>query len=298
MYLDVYMDKFSSPKKMEEEVLELPYSFEYWKNVLFEKCIRIFEWTGLPFPQKELEMRTLMEGCSTYTDDPFVGRMVASCSMSGPTEYWDEFTQATYAAPTAKGGTVRIGTECCIINNTTLRNSIFPMICRYASLLAHAEISLKVALVNMRKVETFSAENDTVADSIREYQKKIYLGKDAVIVDDSMVEAVKNLSERKTTGEVKECIDAIGDLLRRFYQEIGVRYTKDKRERMVQAEVENDDQMLLLNISDMLKQRQAAAKEMTRLNKLWGYGDEEITVRLSPEFEVLNKENAYEDDDN
>ena len=57
MFLDEFADKFASPKKLEEEVLQLPLSFEYWKNVLFEKCIRIFEWTGLPFEQKELEMR-------------------------------------------------------------------------------------------------------------------------------------------------------------------------------------------------------------------------------------------------
>lgn len=298
MFLDTYIEKFGSPQKAEEQVLELPASFAYWKNTLFEKCIRIFEWTGLPFPQKELEMRTLFYGFSGYVDDALIGRMSATVSMSGPTEYWDEFTHGTYAAPTARGGTFRIGIEGCIINNTSLRNSIMPMIDRYASLLAHAEISLKVALINMRKVETFAAENEDVAESIRKYQADIYRGKDAVIIDDSMIEAVKNLSERASTSEVKDCIDAIGDLLRRFYQEIGVRYTRDKRERMVEAEVQNDDQMLLLNVSDMLKQRQAAAKEMTRLNELWGYGGKPITVRLSPEFSMLSEENAYEDDDN
>lgn len=300
MFLDTFIEKFGSPQKLEEEVLQLPMSYAYWKNVLFEKCIRIFEWTGLPFPQKELEMRTLYYGFSSYIDDPLIGRMVATASMSGVTEYWDEFTKVTYAAPTAKGGTVRIGQECCIINNTALRNSIMPMIDRYASLLAHAEISLKCALVNLRKVDTYAAETDDIAKSIAKYHADIYKGKDSVIIDDSMIEAVKNLSNTKTNTGVTECIDAIGDILRRFYMEIGVRYSKDKKERMVEAEVQSDDQMLLLNVDDMLKQRKDAAKEMTRLNTLWGYPNPEVTVELSNEFKNIvqtTQEGDIEDED-
>ena len=300
MFLDTFADKFCSPKKLEEEVLQLPLSFEYWKNVLFEKCIRIFEWTGLPFEQKELEMRVLFYGFAGYIDDPLIGRMAGTISMSGVTEYWDKFTKATYAAPTAKGGTVMIGRDCCVVSNTALRNSIMPMIERYASLLAHAEISLKCALVNLRKVDTFAAETDDIAESIQKYHHDIYIGKDAVIVDDSMIQAINNLSNNKTNSGVTECIDAIGDILRRFYQEIGVRYSKDKKERMVEAEVQNDDQMLLLNVDDMLKQRQDAAKEMTRLNKLWGYDNPEVSVELSSEFKSIaigSQKGDVEDED-
>ena len=82
---------------------------------------------------------------------------------------------------------------------------------------------------------------------------------------------------------VMDCIDARNELLRMFYNEIGVRYNRDKKERMIESEVENDEQMLLLNINDMLKQRQNACKE---INRIFGRN---ISVKLSPEFEIIER---------
>ena len=52
MFLSKYHEKILS--KQEEGINLVPYSFEYWKEMLFAKCVRLFDWHNLPnnIPQK------------------------------------------------------------------------------------------------------------------------------------------------------------------------------------------------------------------------------------------------------
>ena len=289
MFLNAYSSKFRRKEEMEQ--VSTDKSYAYWCDTLFEKCLRIFEWNGLPFPQKEIEMRAIMDGYCGIVKDGRVGIMCASGGMSGPTQYFDEFKNFTYAAATAQGGTKIIGADCVIVDNTALRNSLYPMIARYASLIAHAEVSLKLALVNMRAIDIFSSEDEGTADSINEFYKALYAGKPKAIVDESLMEGIKNIANTHSSGiGVQDALDARNEMLRAFFNEIGVRYTRDKKERMVSDEVNNDNQMLLININDMLKQRQKAASEMKRVFGL------DVTVDLSPEFGMIEVEGGSDDE--
>ena len=283
IFIDIFRNNIA--KKEEYEITNLDNSYRYWTNMLLEKCMRIFNWENLPkkIPSKEIEIRLLLDGFCGYVNDGILGFMIASGGMSGVTCYWDEFTKFTYAAPTAHGGTVNIGKDCVIINNTQLRNSLYPMICRYASLLAHADVSLKCALINLRETNTYAASDENTAKSVNAYHKKMYNGAYDVIIDSSLINAVQNVANNQSgNSQVMDCIDARNELLRSFFNEIGVRYTRDKKERMITSEVDNDSQMLLINISDMLAQRQDACK---KINKLFGTN---ISVELSKEFQIIN----------
>lgn len=289
MFLSTYSDNLKNIKKEEKEEMKLPVSISYWTNMLFEKAVRIFEWKGdLQFPQKEIEMRLLLYGYCGYVNDGYVGEMVSYGGMSTPTQYWDEFKTFTYAAATAKGGTKTIGEECVIINNTALRNPLYPMIKRYANLLAHTDVSLKMSLVNLRIKNIISTDSQTTADSYRAMFDKFYNGDIDAILDDGLLKkgngGIDNLALTSSGSlGVMDCIDARNELLRMFFNEIGVRYNRDKKERMIESEVQNDEQMLLLNINDMLKQRQNACKE---INRIFGRN---ISVKLSPEFKIIER---------
>jgi hypothetical protein len=281
-------------KQLEKKLMELDASIDYWIEMLFEKCVRMFTWKGLPesIPQKEIEIRLISEGYCGFVRDAKRGLMVASGGMSGPTQYYDEFTSFTYAAATAAGGTYKIGRDCCIIDNTTLRNPLMPLIIRYADLLAHADISLKMALVNTRITDTYAAEDESTAASINEYYEKIYKGKNGNILDKSMIEGVKNIAGSRSISAVSECIEARNEILRSFFAEIGVIYSKDKKERMIESEVNSDNQMLLLNVNDMKRRRQAAAPIIIRLFDL------NVSVELSEEFEIIeNTESEVSEDE-
>ena len=282
MFLDDYINSFFDNEHKEENELKLKASVNYWCNALLEKTIRIFEWTGLPFPQREIEMRTLINGFCGFVNDKKVGLMVASGSMSGVTQYFDVFTNFTYAAPTAYGGTVKIGTDCIIVQNTALRNSIYPLIFRYACLLAHCDVSLKMSLVNLRMKNIIVSDDESTADTYRTMYKKFYEGDTDALIDDGFTDA-KNIAPNVSGSlGVMDCIDARNELLRMFYTDIGVRFTKDKKERMIESEVSSDNQMLLFNISDMLHQREKASAEINKLFNL------NTSVSLSKEFKLLS----------
>ena len=289
----MYLDNYDIFKNMhtEETELKLDASVQYWCNVLLGKTVRIVEWNGLPFPQRELEIRTLIDGYCGMVNDENVGLMVASGGMSGVTQYFDIFTKFTYSAPTAKGGIVQIGKDCVIIQNTELRNSIYPLVFRYACLLAHCDISLKMALVNLRMKNIIVSDDEGMADTFRTMYKKFYNGDTDALVDDGFTDA-KNIAPTMSGSlGVMDCIDARNELLRMFYADIGVRFTKDKKERMIESEVSSDNQMLLFNISDMLHQREKASAE---INALFGLN---TSVRLSKEFTLLSAERSDTYDD-
>lgn len=281
----MFIENYYSDKKIEKEVLELPRSLNYWTETLFEKCVRMFEWRGLPdtIPQKEIEQRLILDGYCAMVNDKKAGLIVASGGLSGVTPYCDEFKNFTYAAPTCEGGMVDLGKNAVLIENTSLRNPLLPMILRYADLLAHAEISLKMALINNRVNNVYAVETNETAESVNAYYNKIYNGKNGSILDDALVNSVQNIANTHTSGVVAECIEARNDILRAFFAEIGVRFAKDKKERVVVDEVSADNQMLLLNVNDMKRQRKKAASEISRI-----FG-KNTSVELSEEFEIIEE---------
>ena len=207
--------------------------------------------------------------------------------MSGPTQYFDVFKNFTYSAPLAKGGTKKIDEECVIINNTALRNPMNVFIKRYAILLAHCDITLVMSLVNLRTKNIIATDDQGTADSYKEMFKKFYKGEFSALIDKGLLGSADgglNNIALPTSGNigVMECIDAKNEIMRMFYNDIGVRYTRDKKERMIESEVENDQQLLLFNINDMLRQRENACK---KINELF---DLNISVKLAPEFNIIN----------
>ena len=278
----MFLSKYKLNKKVEKDILKLDYSFNYWSDMLFEKCMRIFTWTGLPFPQKEIESRLLIDGYCGFLKDSKAGLMVASGGMSGVTQYYDEFTMFNRSAPAVANTKSRtIGKDCIIINNNQLRNPILPMVLRYASLLAHADMSLKCALINTRETNTYASNDENTAENISNYYDRLYNGESAAILDESLIESVKNISNRESTTAIKDCLSARTDLLSNFFKEIGVKSANDKKERMIESEVDSNNQLLLFNISDMLAERKKACEE---INKLFGTS---INVELSDEFKEL-----------
>ena len=286
----MFLSKYKLNKKVETDILKLDYSFKYWSDMLFEKCMRMFTWTGLPFPQKEIESRLLINGFCGFLKDSKVGFMVASGGMSGVTQYYDEFTNFNWSAPAVANTKSRtIGRDCIIINNNQLRNPILPMVLRYASLLAHADISLKCALINTRETNTYASNDENTAENISKYYDSLYNGESASILDESLIESVKNISNRENTTAIKDCLNARTDLLSNFFKEIGVKSANDKKERMIESEVDSNNQLLLFNISDMLAERKRACEE---INRIFGTN---ITAELSNEFKELQGGASNED---
>ena len=91
-------------------------------------------------------------------------------------------------------------------------------------------------------------------------------------------------------------------LIKSFYSDIGVRSAFEKRNNTVQAEVEADTSLLLLNLSDMLLQRERACEEVNNMfGTNWSvhvaeeidYGSENERIQ----FDTSTETHIVEDDD-
>lgn len=256
-------------RKLSHESNNLAENYEYWKETLFERCMRLFEWNCDGVPQKEIEQRLLLQGFCIITKLKDGQLVCASGSMHEQSIYYDEFKKATYSTPYECGVKV-INENCVIIDNTSIRNSLFHLIHKYALMLAHTDISIICELVNTRSTKTFSAKNKSIANTVNEWFNRLYNGKMTSILDD-YTDALQSMDTSKNATNLLELIECRTQLLKSFYTDIGIKCSYDKKERMNVEEVGMDEGLLLININDMLASREKGCEEVNKMFGLnWG----------------------------
>lgn len=284
---------YNRMKKNESiEYLELLFRMHYMR--LLQKVVTFFTYEKLPFPQHELEMRAVTDGFAGVTRDTRRGIMTSWGGMSGATEYGDYFTQYTYSAPTAKGGTFNIGKDCVILRNTSLMLSLTPLLRRYADLYAHNDISLRMALINSRYQDIIKSTDEAKKQTVEEWYAGLYNGKLCAIIDDTpLSEFLNGEGDIKTLDLTKgQNIDFTrfteleNELTRSFYREFGIRWNKDKKSNLVAGEIEQDDTLLEFNIHEMIRSREEFCQEYNRVFK----PAEPISVKLN--FRIGDSENG------
>ena len=229
--------------------------------------MKLFVWenTGNLKP-KEIEQRLILNGHCGIAN--YQGELTAFYgSFYGVTKYMDEWTNYIVRCPiyTAEK---KIGTDVVVIDNNSLRNPTFELVHHYATMLAHTEVSLINCLINSRDsggVPIASTEKQKA--SIKEYQNQIFNGNYGVVTDVGNLGITYAGSDRKTQQDLIDIMETREKLIKSFYSDIGVRSAFEKRNNTVQAEVEADTSLLLLNLADMLRCREKACEEV---NKLFG----------------------------
>ena len=169
------------------------------------------------------------------------------------TKYQDEWTSYNVHCP-IYSGSYTIGKDIAIIENNSLKNPSIEHVNHYAKLLAHTDVTLMRLLVEARDSGGVPiAKNEPAKQSIIDYQKKVYVGKVATIMDLAGVGVEYMGADRHTQLKITEVWDTRTKLLKQFYADIGVRATFDKRSNAVVDEITSDSSMLLYNVSDTLR---------------------------------------------
>lgn len=248
-------------------------AYNFWKNNLLERALRLFNIENLPesIPYKEVETRLLLFGVCGFTEAKKNELIAVTPNLFGTTYYFDEFTEFTFT--TANGITnkvsCRIGVDGEIINNNSLRQGIWHLIHRYALMLAHVEISFITTLVNSRDDLGAIVKDSQGKQSMDAYYKNKYNGKPYSIMDSNYMNSIefKGMGQKPTT-DIKTLWDTRKEILHNFYEDIGVKsHNESKRANLTIEEVNANDSLILLNIDDMLAERQ---KGIDRVNKLFG----------------------------
>lgn len=278
-YLDT--DEGRKISKLARESSTFNVGYKYWRELLFERIMRLFVWEGtdkdniLP---KEIEQRLLLAGHCGIAK--YKGELTAFFgSFFGVTKYIDEWKNYTVRCPIYSGKKT-IDKDVAVINNNSLRNPAFMLVHHYAIMLAHTEVTLINCLVNARDsggVPVVSTEKQK--KSITEYQGKIFNGQYGVVTDIGNLGIEYMGADRRTTQNIMDIMEVREKLIKSFYSDIGVRSAFEKRNNTVQAEVEADTSLLLLNLSDMLKAREIGAE---KVNNMFGTN---WTVHIAEEID-------------
>lgn len=293
-FIEQYDEKYLT--KMGKECSTYGYYYIFWKEHLLERVQRLFVWKGLAdtLPQKEIEMPLYLRGFVGICD--YKGEMSAfNGTMHGVTKYIDEFTHFNAFSP-VDTFTKEIGKDIIVLDNTSLRNPLLPLIHHYSTLLAHNDVTLVSALINVRDSGGVPvATNEKQKASIEQYQNNLFKGKFGVVTDLGAQGVDYVGGTRGTSQSLKDIYEVREKLIKSFYQAIGIKGSFEKNNNAVVDEVTSDTSLLQINIHDMLECRQRGAE---KINNLFGTN---WSVDLAPEILDLykaasNSEKVVEDE--
>lgn len=243
--------------------------YEYWIEQLFERIMRLFVWENTDDVEpKEIEERLLLQGHCGITKILGEKELTAMFgNFYGVSKYVDDKPYYMVRCPLYSGSRT-IGKDIVVIRNNSLKNSTYSLVHHYATLLAHNEVTLVDTLINVRDGGGIPvATTEKQKQSITAYQSKIFNGQYGVVTDIGNLGLQYIGSDRKTHQNIMDIVTTREKILKSFYSDIGVRSAFEKRSNSVEAEVEADTSLLLLNLSDMLDSRKKGAEEV---NKLFG----------------------------
>ena len=270
-------------------------TYDFYYALLLNRVLKMFEWDGLPetIDVDFLNFTLINNGQIGWTK--FNGKLYSLYGHAGggPNEYYFP-RQFIIANPVLGSKTFNNGVDGIIMYNTSIERFVQPkeycapfkrMIQVTAQQLTEVTISALTACKNIRAALLVSARDDNTRTAAEIALGKIYDGDPAIVFKDKTIESLKFV----TNPAVGDCASALKELreqyqfyLGQFYNSIGISSnTNTKRERLITAEVETADDALLINIADMLYQRQKACDA---INAMFGTS---ISVDFSEEWKKV-----------
>ena len=293
MFLTNYVDMDSVDgkkiSKLARESCTFNAFYEYWRDQLFERIMRLFVWENtyrlednkvVGVKPKEIEQRLLLQGhCGISILEGETELTAFFGNYYGVGKYLDEKPNYMIRCPIYSGSRT-IGDDIVVIDNNSLRNPSYDLVHHYALLLAHNEVTLIDIMVNARDAGGIPvAATEKQKQSIQQYQAKVFNGQYGIVTDIGNIGINYVGTDRKTTQSVEDVYMTRKQLLNSFYSDIGVRSAFEKRSNSVEAEVEADTSLLLLNLADMIDARQ---KGCEAVNDMYGTN---WTVHIAEEID-------------
>ena len=293
-------DEFKD-RKIEKiyDVSDVIDGYYYWFWKLFNFCLTMFEYKNLPesLPAREIESNLLMTGhCVVFPD---MADIVTACtSLYGFDRYYNP-TNAIFANVKMRSKNLNIGKNCEIIYNSSLKDnvlyiksdsSMMSFIKRYSRMLADVESSMDIYMVNSRLTSFPVASSDSVMQNLKLFFKKLKRGERGIISDDSIIQQFRSvdISRASVHDGVNDWLVARDKILEMFFRDIGVKFYNPKKAQVSEDELQVNNQMLVISLDDMLKERQ---RGIERVNNLFATN---ISVDIAEPFKV--KEEVIEDE--
>lgn len=240
----------------------------YYRLYLLKKLFGRFGFTGIPEGWDEDYMiETLfMEGYFTVCDTE-AGVLPLKCGLTG-VNVFNKPTTVIVANPVLGNFERIIDVDCVVCQLQPNYEGVYPMINRYATMLAMCDSSIAVNLMNTKSAFVFGASNKAQADTLKKMFDRISCGEPAIFIKDGL-----NPENIYTMPAKQNFIADDVQILKRkiiaeFLTEIGINNTNlDKRERLTDNEVEANDQEVVANIQCWIDN---ITWGINKINKMFG----------------------------
>ena len=296
-YSNYYMP-FMQPVPMHFDML-----FRHYFNFLIRDLFQVFQFGGLPetINATFLKYCLFCNGKSVFfkTDD---GRLLAlNGNYSGDPDVYYIPQKVIVTNPTLKKSylmerdvecVVVYCTETDVYNQISEFGGLYTLLCRTATMLADSDLSINVAQKNKRLINVLAAEDQKTKDAIDAVVHKQYEGEPYAVVMKSLIDNVQSvpIAEKSSNNDIMQLIESHQYILSHFYESLGLQtHDQMKRERLITAEINDNDSIAKLNIDNILCTIQAG---LDKVNAKYGTS---ITVQLNPI--LIEKPEPKETDD-
>lgn len=222
------------------------------------KTLSMFDYEGLPdtIPEKELE-RILQENGFAFIYQWDNDIIAFNGSLSGDVDYYNNQTEINITNnKTRKNKTVPLN-EGVLILNDDYKLGILKLINKYNTLINENEISIVMANFNNRVQKILSASDDNTKASAKQYLDKVIAGELAIIGESPF------LQDLKVQGSSVSNAQSFSDMieLNQYFKasllnELGIQAnTNNKKERLINAEVEQNKELLYPLVNNMYNNR-------------------------------------------
>ena len=257
--------KVLTSRNIEEKLNDLTYSDYYYRLMLIARSI--FKWNNLPngIDEKWIEQYLYGLGECIFFEDDTKGFMVAKCNMSGNLNYYDEPTSLTPYGTDYTGEPLENGKKCVLIRNNDIMLPTAPTIQLFAYRLMNITRTSDVN-VEAQQTPLIVLGTDKQMNSLKRFVGKVRSHALTIFgYKDLDVNEVKSLNTQAPI---------VFDKLRLEKHEIwnecmtflGINNANmNKRERLVDDEVQANNEQIDCAFNVMFKSRQLACEQINKM---------------------------------
>lgn len=258
------------------------YTNYYYRLMLIAKSL--FKWEGLPngINEKWIEKYLFSEGGCIFFKDEKVGYMVTKFSTSGKLNFYDEPTKVRAYATDYISTEHENNVDCVIIRNNDDMIPTFPTIQLYAHDLTNIKRTIDTNIIG-QKMPNIIVCSDKQRLSLKQVMKQRNDNEPVIYGDKNL-----DLNEIKVLNTLTPIVfDKLQIHKNNIWNEcmtfLGINNANtDKRERLINNEVEANNQLIQVNSDVMLKARENACK---LINDMFGLN---ISVRRRTPLELAD----------
>lgn len=280
-------------KTVAENINDLTYSDYFFRLMLLARSV--FKWEGLPpyMNERYIERYLFSEGKCMFYKDEKIGFVVARCTMDDGVNHYDDPTKLSpISSNGVLSGTYKNNKECVLIRNNDIMMPTSPTISLYACRLAETQRTIDLNVIAQRTpvlIKCSEKQRLTLKNIYKQWR-----GNEPVIYGDKSLDnydfTVLNTNAPIVFDKLQIQKHSIWNEVMTF---LGVNNANmDKRERLVDDEVQANNEQIELSASVMLKAREEACE---LINKLFPELKVSVRMRTQEELKKLMEEGGIND---